>query len=451
MLAPEPALFAALIFAVHPAASEAAISMGFREDLIVCFFALASLLLTLRGGRGPRLAALAAYALALFAKENAIVIPALVLLTRLTVARHGPLDPRALIKEMAGYGAVTAGYLAVRFGLMASPHPFADPLGGTYAATIVAVPRIFAHYLKLLVFPWPLQVLYAHVFPMGVPWIDQVPWLALDVGILAGAVKLAGTRPTLGLGLLWFALAVTPELHFVPMRVAAADRFLYLSMVGGAIVWGAVLERLLADTHKRTQRRVIWASAGATLIVLLAVTEQRVSVWHDDLSLWRDTLEHNSHAYMGHYVLGSNLDEVGRYEEARQELEAALADCPRESNFGRRRFCAPYAVAVGFVRIKMHDFRAAREAFALSFEYAGDNAPGIVGLGYIDLLEGNIEGARRSADRAARVSVGIERNVAALTAFRNLLDKAEREQGVPGVTALTQATGGVRPPSVGIE
>jgi hypothetical protein len=451
MLAPGPALFASLVFAVHPAASEAALSIGFREDLIVCFFALASLLLTLRGGRGPRLAALAAYALALFAKENAIVLPALLVLTRLTVARHGPVDRRALARELAGYLVVTAGYLVVRFGVMASPRSFADPAGGTYGATIVAVPRIFAHYVKLLVLPWPLMVLYAHIFPIGEPVIGQLPWLALDVAVLAGAVRLARTRPPLGLGLLWFAVALAPVLHLVPMRVAAADRFLYLSMVGGAIAAGAVLDMALAAAHQPAQRRMVWAGAGATLLVLLVLTEQRVKVWHDDVSLWTDTLRHNRNAYMGHYVIGANLDERGQFEPARRELEAALADCPRESIFGRQRFCAPYAVAVGFARIKTHDIRAAREAFALSFEYVADNVPGIVGLGYIDMLEGNIGEARRKADRATRLSATIDHNTEALAQFRALLDRAERERAAVGASGLTQVTAGVRPQAVGVE
>jgi hypothetical protein len=451
MLAPGPALFASLVFAVHPAASEAALSIGFREDLIVCFFALASLLLTLRGGRGPRLAALAAYALALFAKENAIVLPALLVLTRLTVARNGPVDWRALARELAGYLAVTAGFLVVRFGVMASPRSFADPAGGTYASTIVAVPRVFAHYLKLLVLPWPLMVLYAHVFPIGEPLSGQLPWLALDVVVLVGAVRLARTRPPLGLGLLWFAVALIPVLHFVPMRVFAADRFLYLSMVGGAIAAGTALEMAIAAAHRPAQRGMVLGGAGAILLALLAVTEQRVKVWHDDISLWTDTLRHNRKAYMGHYVLGANLEERGQFEQARRELEAALADCPRESLFGRQRFCAPYAVAVGFARIKTHDIPAAREAFGLSFEYAADNPPGIVGLGYIDMLEGNIAEARRKADRATRLSAGIEHNGEALAQFRALLDRVERDRAALGTSPLTQVTAGVGPRAVGVE
>jgi hypothetical protein len=435
MLGPGPALFASLVFAVHPAASEAALCIGYREDMIVGFLALASLLLTLRGGRGPRLAALAAYALALFAKENAAVLPALVVLTRLTVARDGPLDIRALARELAGYLLVTVGYLVIRFGAMASPEPFADPAGGTFGATIVAVPRIFAHYLRLLILPWPLMVLYAHMFPLGGSWVGQLPWLALDVAFIAGSVKLARVRPALGLGLLWFTFALTPTLHFVPMRVTAADRFMYLSMVGGAIAAGAILEMVLASARKPAQRGLVWSGAGAALLVLLALTEQRVTVWHDDLTLWTDTLRHNPNAYMGHFVVGATLSARGQHLEARRELESALASCPSESRFGRERCCAHYAVSVGFERIQTDDLLAAREAFAQSLEYLKDNVPATVGLGYVELLAGNTVEARRYAERAIQLNAGDSRNPT-ITSFQELLEQVELQRAAPMTTAL---------------
>jgi hypothetical protein len=435
MLAPGPALFASLVFAVHPAASEAALCIGYREDVIVCVLALASLLLTLRGGWGSRLAALAAYALALFAKENAAVLPILVVLTRLTVVRDETSGLRGLARELAGYLLVTVGYLVIRFGVMASPEPFADPAGGTFAATIVAVPRIFAHYLRLLVVPWPLMVLYAHMFPLGEDWMGQLPWLALDVAFIAASVKLARIRPPLGLGLLWFAFALTPTLHFVPMRVSAADRFMYLSMVGGAIAAGAILEMAIASVRKPAERGVIWAGAGAALVVLLALTEQRVTVWHDDLTLWQDTLRHNPNAYMGHFVVGAKLGASGQHQEALREFELALATCPRESEFGRQHGCAHYAVSVGFERIQTNDLLGAREAFVQSLEYLNDNVPATVGLGYVELLSGNTVEARRYADRATQLNAGDPRNPR-LSMFRDLLERVERERAAPVTTAL---------------
>ena len=220
-LPPVAALVAGLFFAVHPAATEATVSIGYREDAMVALFLVSSLLLTWRGKLGERVLALVVYALALFTKENAIVFPALLTLARLTLERVGPLDKRAFARELAAFTLVTVGFSVVRFGVMASPDAFADAAGGTYAATLVAVPRIFAHYLRLLVAPWRLLVLYAHMFPLGASFASQVPWLLLDLAFLAGSVWLARTRPVLGFGLLWFALGADAD---TPLRAHARHR-----------------------------------------------------------------------------------------------------------------------------------------------------------------------------------------------------------------------------------
>jgi tetratricopeptide (TPR) repeat protein len=213
-------------------------------------------------------------------------------------------------------------------------------------------------------------------------------------------------------------------------------------MVGGAIAGGAVLEMLIGAAQRRTQRRMVWAGAGALLFVFLAVTEQRVTVWHDDLSLWKDTLRHNPQAYMGHYVLGTTFGDRGQHEEARRELESAVATCPRESTFGRERFCARYAVALGFARIETHDLPAAREAYALALSYADDYVPAIVGLGYVDLLQGNMAEARRHAERATDLSEDDPRGRDVLNNFRTLLHQVERDG--PGVATLpSNSYGGV--------
>jgi hypothetical protein len=395
------ATLAGLVFAVHPAAIEATVCIGYREDGIVACLLLASLLLTLRPGLKFRALALLAYALALLSKEHAGVFPALLVLVRLTVERERPIRWRALAGELAGYAVVTAIYLFVRFHVMTT-EAFADPLGGTYADTLVAVPSIFAHYLRVFVKPWPLIAFYSHMFPMGASWPSQLPWLALDVAFLVVAVRLASTRPALGLGLLWFAVALLPALHFVPLRIAAADRMVHLSLIGGALAVGALFA-MATEGHLLSRRRAVWAVAGAMLVCLLAITEHRLSFWRDDHTLWAETLRQNPHAYMARMYTAREFEAAGLHDQARAEMEAGIADCPRESAFGRTRFCAYFSSQLGFlVLFQMRDIPAARAAFLQALQFAPQFTPGVLGLGYVALAEGDLEGARRQASLVAR-------------------------------------------------
>jgi hypothetical protein len=401
VLMPEAALFSGLVFAVHPATTEAVVSVGYREDAIVGFLVIASFLLTLRGGRGRRTLALIGYALALFTKENAIVLPALVVLARLTLDRHGPLDRRGLARELASFAAVTAGYLVVRFSVLPSPQTFADPAGGGYANTLVAVPRIFLHYLRLLVVPWPLIALYAHMFPWGASVLSQLPWLVLAMSFVLGAVWLARTRPPLGFGLLWFVCSLTPMLHFVPMRVSAADRFLYVPLIGGAVAAGALFAMIAERVTRPVARVSMRTGAAAVLIVFVVLTERRIPVWHDNLALWTDTVRNNPRAYIGRFVLAGAFKADGRRELARRTLEQAVADCPKESRFGRERFCAYYAATLGIEQLESHELESARATFEQSLGFSQAYTPALLGLGSIALERRDLAGARRYAQIAA--------------------------------------------------
>jgi hypothetical protein len=426
-LPPVAAMFAGMIFAVHPAASEATLGIGYREDTIVAFFVMAALLLTLRGGRTARLLGLAAYTLALFAKENAVVFPGLLVLTRLTVERSRPLQRRAFAREIAGVLLVTACYLVVRFGTMAPPDSFADPAGGTYARTLVAAPRVFAHYVRMLVAPWPLVVLYAHMFPVGASLTSQLPWLAFDAGLVAGATWLARTRPTVGFGLLWFVVALAPVMHIVPMRVFAADRFVHLSLVGGAIAAGALVAAFDAPARPALVRHAAQGCGVAVVLALLLFTRHRIPAWHDEVTLWRDTLRHNPRAYIGHFVVGNDLASRGLPAQARRQLEAAVADCPRESEFGRAHFCAPFAASLGFARLGSGETPAAMQSFADALGFVHDYVPAIVGLGQVRLMQGDLRGARRHAELATMLDPVAPPIRALLEQFRVLIRRAEAQ------------------------
>jgi hypothetical protein len=288
------AAVAGLFFAVHPLTTEAVAGPGFREDAVVAALLVGALLLFQRRSAPARGCALVLYGLALFSKENAIVFPALFALKWLTLDRDESLDRHPFGAEIAAIVVVTLGYLVVRFRVMAPAQAFADPLGGTLAATWVAVPRIVAHDLRMLVVPHPLLAQYSHQFPLGASFASQVPWMLVDVAFVAGALALARRHALVSFGLLWYVVALVPVLHLVPLREETAIRFLHVSLVGGALAAAAVFERA---RHLRATPVV----AAAALVSLLALTEVRLHTLRDEGLVWEDTLRHNPRAYLGHF------------------------------------------------------------------------------------------------------------------------------------------------------
>ena len=92
-------------------------NVSFREDPIATCLTLAALLLALRETTTSLVLALGCYALALFAKESAIVAPLLYLMARFAAA--SPIrDPKFVRRAATGFAILTLGYLIIRFGPM---------------------------------------------------------------------------------------------------------------------------------------------------------------------------------------------------------------------------------------------------------------------------------------------------------------------------------------------
>ncbi len=185
-------LLAGLFFVVHPVTTETVDNASFREDSLVTVFTLATLVLALDGRRAL---ALLCFGLGLLSKESAVMAPALLMILRLAGFdghRRRPVGPRLppagrarlvwTVRELVPFGVVTVVYLALRFGPMQTPVAYARYPGGTFGATLIGLPAIWAHDLRLLVWPWPLCAEYTGYFRFG-----RQPWGPV---VLAGLVVL---------------------------------------------------------------------------------------------------------------------------------------------------------------------------------------------------------------------------------------------------------------------
>ena len=86
-----------------------------------------------------------------------------------------------------------------------------------------------------------------------------------------------------------FSAALLPTLGLMPFNFqvvsTVADRYAYFALFGPALA--------LAMIVARTRRTWVLALAGAWVLVLLALTVQRLPVWSEDLKLFAATLATN--------------------------------------------------------------------------------------------------------------------------------------------------------------
>jgi hypothetical protein len=384
------ALVAGLLFALHPVATEAVDNAGFREDELATFFTLATLLLAL-GGRHP-VAALATYGLALLSKESAVVAPVLLLGIRIADDRRS-LTARALARELAPYAAVTAAYLAIRFGPMRTAGEYARYPGGSLGAALLGMPAVWAHDLRLLVAPWPLCADYPGFFAFG---RAALPGLALGVAVVAAyvGVTVAAARRgqrVVALGLAWFGLALAPVSNLIPIPVPAAERFLYLPLAGIALAVAA------AAGSEAAARRGVAAAGLLALAAFAVLVNLRHAVWHDNQALWSATLAVNprscgAHSAVGGDLLAQGLD-LGTPEllrEAAAHEQLALALCGEHDDPSR---AAIMYTRLGAARAALGDLGPARVVLERAIALMPRNPLAVVWLGYVRFMEGDKQAA----------------------------------------------------------
>jgi hypothetical protein len=411
-LLPEPqrrwAIVAGLLFALHPITTETVDNASFREDSLVTAFVLATLILAL--DRRP-IPALACYALGLLSKESAVVAPALLAVIRLgrfdrevprAWSRPEPTSPQSLativprlVVELVPYGAMTLAYLAIRFGPMNTPVAYARYPGGTFAATLIGLPAIWAHDLRLLVWPWPLCADYTGYFRFGAQPLGPVLGAAAVVlgylALIVLAVRRGARVVALGLG--WFLLTLLPVSNLLPIPIPAAERFLYLPLCGIALAAAAAAARF-ADRHPAPAARRGAAAVGIGVLAALAVVVNlRHGDWHDDHRLWLATVAANPRSCGAQSAVGGGLLSRGmatgdpallRASVAREEL--ALSLCSDDSDPFRAAFAY---TRLGAARALLDDRAGARLALQRATILHPRYALPFAWLGYLAYQEGD--------------------------------------------------------------
>ena len=333
---PLAAFWGALLFAVHPALSEAVCSVVGRADLMAAVAFLAALLVH-RRARGWRdeFIALGLLAMALLSKEYAVVFPFIVLALDLAMPR--PLPAAGHVWRFAGAMAVVfVAYLVLRVGVLGALGRV--PLvvaADTPLATLSFVDRLanaismLGPALGILVLPTRLDHIYGvGTIPTATGVTDPRAWIALLA--LAAACALVAWRfrrtrdavPALALAL--FVLPLLPALNTIGVTVVLfAERFLYVPAVG--FVLG------LAWAWARVPSRPRWARAAATaaivaiVLVFAALTARRVEDWRSNEALARSALRAHPASALAHFELGVHLAMSGDFTGAEESLRTSLA------------------------------------------------------------------------------------------------------------------------------
>lgn len=319
------AVFAALLFALHPIQVHAVNFISTRGELLAAFFTLLSLLAFLSG---RKISFAIAMALALLSKETSMVFPLAILFAGLIVEKNKK-DLRLILAFF-----VLGLYLAVRLSL-----------GFSFSL----IPLIFSYQA-----PWDIRLLLAfkvlalyfraifNLFEMPRPfWTVEMPTSVNDPGVTSGMLiflLLLGViwrawkkEPIVAFGLAWFVIYFLPISNLKQLNQPMAEHWLYIPMIGLCLAIGGIFNAsFIARREVHLLRVGLTAAFAAFLIFAALVLREKTAIYQDDESFWRATIRANPQIAGLYSILGGTYLARQDIPKAKEFYAKALALDPSD-------------------------------------------------------------------------------------------------------------------------
>jgi protein O-mannosyl-transferase len=351
------AVLAGSLFALHPIHIEVVSGVVGRAELLSTLLGLGSLYIVMRRQESWAIAktsyiwALILFFMALNAKENAIVIPALVALWLISRQRTrtnllGSLKV-LLSPGFLGFLGTALFYVFLRTmvlgGIAASLNPnppfVENPLGSRPAVVrIITALANQGRGLLLNFFPWPLRADYSYqTLPSpsaGFSLHLLIMLIAIGASLTLWIVRKHRAKD-LAFASSWYLVAVLPASNiFFVAGTLFAERLFYLPSVGFSLALALLLDRAMESFSSNglfprdLSVRILLGAAAVVLLGFTGLILLHSPVWKDDLALFTDTVENAPFNVKARLWLGDALVRSGDFAAGLTQYRKALEIYP---------------------------------------------------------------------------------------------------------------------------
>jgi tetratricopeptide (TPR) repeat protein len=331
-LAVPGALFAALLFAVHPVNVETVGWASERKNTLSCFFYLLSLLSYLRFDQERSLASprrstwyflsLTLFFCSLLCKTVSCTLPAAILLILWWRDNRVRLRDVVLLLPFFAVGIIlgleTAHLERTHVGAFGHDFRFAPTMPGEVIARCLIAGRAVWFYLLKLILPYPLMFEYPRwQIDISTPWQYLFPLSAVIVLLTLFLLRNRITRGPL-VGMLFFVGTLFPALGFAdvfPMRYSfVADHFQYLATLGPLTLVAAALSQV------PTRPAIKFFPMVLAIVFLGVLTFSRCFAFQNLTALYTDSISKNPNGWMTQTNYGVILKDRGDVDEGKSHL-----------------------------------------------------------------------------------------------------------------------------------
>lgn len=330
-----------LVFAAHPVHTESVAWISGSPDLLLTLALLGSLwfVKSLSEARTPLNWALALvlYAIALGAKEVAILFPLIVF-----VFLWNPNKKNEAVKTAAPFALLAVAYFILRLSILGSVSQ--PPIGAaSFESAVLSLPSVFTFYLRQLVFPYWIGPSYPLRPVTNISLTNFIIPLAVSAGALFVLVKLALRSLAGRLGFVLFLLPLLPAMNitaFLPEQIVH-DRYLYFPLLGFLMIVVPALAKAVEHLAKQTEEkslRVMFAALAVCCVPLSVQSFVYNEAWMSNISLWEWGTKTDPTSSFNFMQYGAELVEAKRYGEAKTAYDRSIEISPNAGAYmGRAR------------------------------------------------------------------------------------------------------------------
>jgi tetratricopeptide (TPR) repeat protein len=396
---------AGVLFGLHPAHVENVAWLSAVGDLLLSTLCLTSFLAFLqyreRRGRLWLGISLSLFALALLAKETAMVFPALILTFALLFeAKDFNGAPRFRerlsrgVRESIAYFSILPAYLLVRSHATRGLSFQMTPLPWT--TMVLTWPSVLWFDVRHLVFPVDSSEFYS------LPYVTAPTFrlFFLPVLLLGGVVVMAAlwirrceSRRVAQFAWAWVVLTLLPTLYLRAIKNddIVHDRYLYLPSVGLVILVALGIRQWAGRWRDQVHPALPWLVVFLLAAVCAVGTVGHQLQWASDLLLYQQGLRFAPNNEDVKDNLANELVAKGEFNRA---IALYLEVLQRNPRFWRSN------CNLAYVCYRMGNYRAAEDYLQRAIQIDDRDAAQFIYLAMAQLQQGKLVEATRSAERA---------------------------------------------------
>ncbi len=302
-------LFSSLFFLVHPVHTEAVTYISGRADSLALLFMLLCFIFYLKTLKTKKITfyilMLLSYAIALFSRENSLILPILLLLYHYTFRKRIKLGQFLPVLTMAFL------YILLRFTVLRSLFAVA-PATTTPWQRMPGFFVAIAKYFRIMLLPFNLHMEYGNrLFSLSYP--QAILGISLLASLFIYVARQRKTRNLIFFGLLWFFVCLLPSSNLYPLNAYMAEHWLYLPSIGLFLI----LANAFSYLYKRRHLKALTIGLAIGLLFYYSfLTIRQNNYWKDPIAFFERTLKYAPESSRVYNNFAKAYSDLGENEKA---------------------------------------------------------------------------------------------------------------------------------------